>query len=101
MTSEAFRFLELPIKPAIVGLREGRWVLGLSADSVGILVRAQKLPVASGHNGGNQYFFHTATLIELGADKQWMNEAIAIIRKHNQKKNKAAKHRKANGGVHA
>jgi len=91
MNKDCLDFLNLRVKPAVVGTREAAWILGIRDDWVPILVGAGLLKVAGGHQSGCQFFFASATLMELASDEEWVHKAVAHVRRTFQRKNRAAK----------
>jgi hypothetical protein len=89
MNKECQEYLNLRTKPGMSGIREASWILGMPEDWIGILVNGHILPVAGGHDRGDQYYFATATLLRLAEDPDFYHRAIAFVRKaHDKKKDK-------------
>ena len=101
MNKECQDYLNLRVKPNLVGALEASWVLGVHLDWIAILVSGWLLPVAGGHRPGCQFYFSYPTLARLAEDPEWANKAVGCARKVLNKKNRAGQLSRSscNGGT--
>ena len=101
MSKECFEFLNVRRLPAILGLKEAAWLLGMAEEWVSMLAKDGRIPVLGGHAPGCQYFFFSADIMELAADRGWAEKSVAHVRRTFRDKNKAQKEKIAVTEQHA
>lgn len=80
--------------PAIIGCREAAELLGWKRDSVKIVARSGKLPSLGKRTSGCGYEFSAHYVVSILDDIKWLDEAQAIVRRSNRKKNLEQKARR-------
>jgi hypothetical protein len=76
---ERQEFLNLPRLPAIITDVQTGWLLGFTAEAVGILVRDEFLKPLGGAGPDDSKRFSSAYIGQLSRDRDWLDEATDAI----------------------
>lgn len=87
--SEQYDFLNLRLKPAILGFRESSYLTGLHVDSLVHLEKIGEFKALGKPPKGAQRWFATKYVLGLCDDEKWLSKAVKLIREHNKGRNSA------------
>jgi hypothetical protein len=82
MSNEQRNFLSLPRYPALISLLETCWLLGLVEHQGKILVAKNMLVPAGKRRHRKGRLFISAYVLELAADRDWLNRAKDTLSMH-------------------
>lgn len=82
MSNEQRSFLSLPRFPALISLIEACWLLGLVEHQGKILVGRGMLSPVGKRRRRKGRMFVSAYILELAADRQWLNKAKDTLSIH-------------------
>lgn len=82
MSNEQRSFLSLPRYPALISLIEACWLLGLVEHQGKILVTRGMLVPAGKRRRRKGRLFVSAHILELAADREWLNKAKDTLSVH-------------------
>lgn len=82
MSNEQRTFLSLPRYPALISLLETCWLLGLAEHQGKILVSKSMLVPAGKRRHRKGRLFVSAYVLELAADRDWLNKAKDTLSMH-------------------
>ena len=91
MDPEQREFLNLRVKPAVVGYREASWILGFHIDAVIYLAKDGHLAALAKPPRGAQRYFLTSLLLRLAQNLKWVTKAIRLIREYFCRRNQLKK----------
>jgi len=82
MSNEQRNFLSLPRYPGLIPLLEACWLLGLLEHQGKILVAKGHLVPAGKRRPRKARLFISACVLELAADRDWLNKARDTLSSH-------------------
>lgn len=93
MSNEQRLFLSLPRFPALISLLEACWLLGLAEHQGKILVAKGMLLPAGKRRRRKGRLFVSGCILELAADRDWLNRAKDALSVHWEQENVRRKKR--------
>ena len=99
MKADQHHFLSLLGRPPTrLGVDEVAWLLNCKPHDVSVLVAARLLPTLGNPPPNGTKYFSTAEVLELAADKAWLEKITKCVCRHWQKKNARKKSQQSGHG---
>lgn len=82
MSEDEQKFLNQRNLPAMVGMLEAGWLLGVPEHIIPVLVRSHLLDPLGAPRKNARKYFETVEILEKKKDRKWLSRVVNVVYKH-------------------